>query len=426
MATKIIVVGAGAAGLMAAGRAAERGGSVLLLEKMSEAGKKILVSGKERCNVTNVAPIEPFIQHYGRNGQFLRNAFHRFFREELRALLRRYGVETQVERGGRVFPTSGEAADVRDALLRYATESGAQVRFDAPVAAILTEGGAVRGVRLRDGATLAADAVIVATGGASWPATGSTGDGYRMAQEVGHTIVPLRPALVPLVVLEKSRAQALQGLSLRHVQCTLLARKAEGAKEKVIAPPYPLPPTGEMLFTHFGVSGPLILTLSLSAVDALRAGKEVILSIDLKPGMSEEEIRRRLQQEFEAHSKSWLHNLLRRWVPSSLADELAKMSGVERERAVHTIRAEERDGLVQLFKGFRWQITGSLPLATGMVTAGGVTLKEVDPITFVSKVVPGLHLAGEVLDLAADTGGYNLQAAFSTGYLAGEAAAAGS
>ncbi len=425
MATKVIVVGAGAAGLMAAGRAAERGGSVLLLEKMSEAGKKILVSGKERCNVTNVAPIEPFIRHYGRNGQFLRNAFHRFFREELRALLRRYGVETQVERGGRVFPTSGEAADVRDALLRYATESGAQVRYDAPVAAILTEGGAVRGVRLRDGATLAADAVVVATGGASWPATGSTGDGYRMAQEVGHAIVPLRPALVPLVVLEKSRAQALQGLSLRHVHCTLLARKAEGAQEKVITPPYPLPPTGEMLFTHFGVSGPLILTLSLGAVDALRAGKEVILSIDLKPGMSAEEIRRRLQQEFEAHSKSWLHNLLRRWVPASLADELAKMSGVERERAVHTIRAEEREALVQLLKGFRWQITGSLPLAAGMVTAGGVALKEVDPITFASKVVPGLHLAGEVLDLAADTGGYNLQAAFSTGYLAGEAAAAG-
>ena len=419
----ILVVGAGAAGLLAAGRAAELGADVLVLEKMNEAGKKILVSGKRRCNLTNSAPLETFLTYYGRNGQFLRNAYHRFFREELLALLRRYGVRTQEERGGRIFPASGRAVDVRDALVNYAREYGARFRYRAPVQELLAADGKIAGVQLAGGKNFLADAVILTTGGASWPATGSTGDGYRMAQAAGHAIVPLRPALVPLAVAERSRAKALQGVSLRHVCCTLLARDAQG-KEKPLRPPYPIPPTGELLFTHFGVSGPLILTQSLAAVDALRAGKRVALSIDLKPGMTEAQVRARLQREFEQHAQRLLPNLLRGWVPQKLAEVLAQASGIAAERAIHTIRAEERERLVALFKDFRWQITGSLPLAQGMVTAGGVSLKEVNPVTFASKVVKGLYLAGEVLDIAADTGGFNLQAAFSTGYLAGQAAAA--
>ena len=418
----VIVIGAGAAGLMAAGRAAELGARVLLLEKMGEAGKKILVTGQERCNVTNAAPLEPFLTAFGHNGPFLRNAFHRFFREELLALLRRYGVETQVERGGRIFPASGRAADVRDALLRYATEHGATIRYHTAVQEILVEEGRVTGVRTVGGETFPAAAAILATGGASWPGTGSTGDGYVMARDLGHTLVPLRPALVPLTVAEKARAKALQGVSLRNVACTLL-EATPGGKDKVLPPPWPLPPTGEVLFTHFGLSGPLVLSLSLAAVDAVRAGKSVTLALDLKPGMTFEEVRARLQREFEQYPQRKLPHLLRGWLPGSLADELAKLTPSGAERPVFTIRAGERDELATRLKDFRWRITGSLPLAAGMVTAGGVALKEVDPRSFASRRVAGLHLVGEVLDLAADTGGYNLQAAFSSGYLAGEAAA---
>ena len=418
----VIVIGAGAAGLMAAGRAAELGARVLLLEKMGEAGKKILVTGQERCNVTNAAPLEAFLTAFGRNGPFLRNAFHRFFREELLALLRRYGVETQVERGGRIFPASGRAADVRDALLRYATEHGATIRYHTAVQELLVKEEHVTGVRTVGGETFPAAAAILATGGASWPGTGSTGDGYVMARDLGHTLVPLRPALVPLTVAEKARAKALQGVSLRNVACTLL-EATPGGKDKVLPPPWPLPPTGEVLFTHFGLSGPLVLSLSLAAVDAVRAGKSVTLALDLKPGITFEEVRARLQREFEQYPQRKLPHLLRGWLPGSLADELAKLTPSGAERPVFTIRAGERDELATLLKNFRWRITGSLPLAAGMVTAGGVALKEVDPRSFASRRVAGLHLVGEVLDLAADTGGYNLQAAFSSGYLAGEAAA---
>jgi len=416
---RVIVIGAGAAGLIAAGRAAEVGADVILLEKMREAGKKILVSGQERCNITNTASLEKFLTHYGRNGRFLRNAYHRFFRNELLALLSRYGVATQDERGGRVFPASGQASDVRDALLRYAASHRAEIRYHAEVQRLLIEDGAVIGVALLDGARMPAHAVILATGGASWPATGSTGDGYRMAQEAGHTIVPLRPALVPLTVAERALAKALQGVSLRNVSCTFYTQKGD-RPAKTLRIPYPMPPTGEMLFTHFGVSGPLMLTASLAAVDALRSGATVTLAIDLKPGMTEQEVHTRLQREFEEHAHRLLPNLLKGWVPATLADALAGLSGIAADRQVHTIRAEERARLVALLKDFRWEITGSLPLASGMVTAGGVALKEVHPVSFESRLVRGLHIVGETLDIAADTGGFNLQAAFSTGYLAGE------
>jgi predicted Rossmann fold flavoprotein len=416
---RVIVIGAGAAGLIAAGRAAETGADVILLEKMREAGKKILVSGQERCNITNTAPLEKFLTHYGRNGRFLRNAYHRFFRDELLALLKRYGVATQDERGGRVFPASGQAGDVRDALLRYATSHRVEIRYHTEVQRLLIEDGAIIGVELLNGARIPAHAVILATGGAAWPATGSTGDGYRMAQEAGHTIIPLRPALVPLTVAERKLAKTLQGVSLRNVSCTFYTQKGDGPV-KTLRIPYPMPPTGEMLFTHFGVSGPLILTASLAAVDALRSGATVTLAIDLKPGMKEQDVHARLQREFEEHAHRLLPNLLRGWIPATLADALAGLSDIAADRHVHTIRAEERERLVALLKDFRWEITGSLPLAAGMVTAGGVALKEVHPVSFESHLVRGLYIVGETLDIAADTGGFNLQAAFSTGYLAGE------
>ncbi|MGC9349815.1 MAG: NAD(P)/FAD-dependent oxidoreductase [Anaerolineae bacterium] len=424
MADNVVVVGAGAAGLMAAGRAAELGARVMLLEKMDEAGKKILVSGKSRCNITNTDPIELFISHYGHNGQFLRNAFHRFFRDELLDLLRRYGVETQTERGGRVFPTSGRAADVRDALVRYGVEHGVEIRYRARVKQVLTDHVAVQAVDLADGARLPAEKVVLATGGASWPATGSTGEGYVMAQALGHTIVPLRPALVPLTVAERSLAKRLQGLSLRNVQCIFKVRTPSG-RERPLRIPYPMPEVGEMLFTHFGVSGPLILTASSAVVEELRAGREVVLVIDLKPGMRRDEVHERLQNEFETHPHQRLRTLLRGWIPSSLADVLADLSPLSEGRPVHSIQSDEREAIVDLLKSFRWTITGSLPLSAAMVTAGGVSLKEVDPVSFESRKVAGLYIVGELLNLAADTGGFNLQAAFTSGYLAGSHAAAG-
>jgi predicted Rossmann fold flavoprotein len=429
VARQIVVVGAGAAGLIAAGRAAELGARVTLLEKMDEAGKKILVSGKSRCNITNTASMRTFLSYFGRNGRFLTNAFHRFFTDELLALLARYGVETQAERGGRIFPTSGQASDVRDALLRYATDHGSAIHYLSEVQAIAVDAGQVNGVMLTKRqqsigrASIPADAVILATGGASWPDTGSTGFGYVMARSLGHTIVPLRAALVPLTVAERSTAKALQGISLRNVRCTFRIKDAQG-HEKPLRVPYPLPDTGEMLFTHFGVSGPLVLSASSAVVDAIKDGNAVTLSIDLKPGMTEEAIHQRLQQEFEAHPHRALRTLLRGWVPGELADVLADLSPVEDDRHVHRIRSEERTALVKLLKDFCWTISGSLPIAAGMVTAGGVSLKEVDPVTFESRIVGGLYLVGELLDLAADTGGFNLQAAFSSGYLAAEAAAA--
>jgi predicted Rossmann fold flavoprotein len=419
MTRRVIVIGAGAAGLIAAGRAAEVGADVIVLEKMREAGKKILVSGQERCNITNTAPLEKFLEHYGRNGQFLRNAYHRFFRDELLALLERYGVVTQDERGGRVFPASGQAGDVRDALLLYATSHRADIRYRTEVQHILVADGEVLGVGVRNSERIPAHAVILAAGGASWPDTGSTGDGYRMAMEAGHTVVPLRPALVPLTVAERTQAKALQGVSLRNVRCTLTIKKGDGPA-KALRLPHPMPPTGEMLFTHFGVSGPLILTASLAAVDALRDGAKVTLHIDLKPGMTEQDVHARLQREFEENSHRLLANLLKGWVPATLADVLAGLSSIAADRLVHTIRAEERARIVALLKDFHWEITGSLPLVSGMVTAGGVALKEVDPVSFESRIVKGLHIVGEVLDIAADTGGFNLQAAFTSGYLAGE------
>ena len=421
MLKRIVVVGAGAAGLMAAGRAAEMGAQVILLEKMRESGKKILISGKSRCNITNTASLDQFLKHYGRNGKFLRNAYSRFFRDELLALFTRFGIYTLEERGGRVFPASGQASDVRDGLLRYVESNGGEIRYMHEVQRIRIEDGRVEGVDLWDGRRIAADAVILTTGGASWASTGSTGDGYVMSQALGHTLVPLRPALVPLTVAERTTAKAIQGVSLKNVHCTFTTVTKSG-KIKPIRPLYPVPDTGEMLFTHFGVSGPLILTMSLSVVDALRSGKSVNLSIDIKPGMTDTEINKRLQREFESNAHRRLHTLLKGWVPDKLAKVIAHLSGVEEDRHVYRIQASERQKVAGLLKEFNWTITGALPLSSGMVTAGGVSLKEINPITFESKIITGLYLAGEVLDIAADTGGFNLQAAFTGGYLAGESA----
>ena len=419
---QVIVIGAGTGGMMAAGRAAEKGASVLLLEKMPTPGRKILVSGKTRCNLSNSRDLDDFISAYGINGRFLYGAFHRFFRDELLELMRRYGVETKTERGGRIFPASDDSADVVQAFQKYLSEFGVETRFSVKVSRMITAHGKISGVETDKG-EFPAEAVIVAAGGASWPATGSTGDGYHMAREVGHNIVKLRPGLVPLAVEEVELAKSMQGVSLKNVALTAYLGRTETidaphASKKIIDSRQ-----GEMMMTHFGIGGPLTLLMSLAIVDALGEGP-VSIAIDLKPALSLNQLQCRLQRDLDTFGKRTLKSLLKELLPQKMIEPIAKLSGLPTDKPGHQINANERDVLAALLKSIRFNIKGPLPMSTAMVTAGGVSLKEIDPQTMASKLVQGLYFCGEVMDIAADTGGFNLQAAFSTGYVAGESAAA--
>lgn len=406
----VIVVGGGAAGLIAAGRAAELGAKVIILEKNKAVGRKLLISGKGRCNITNSGDINTFMEYYHGEGRFLYSAFHHFFQPELLALLKRYGVETKVERGGRIFPVSDKAADVVQALLNYARTNGAELRTETEVLEIWQEDGAVKGVKTAE-QHLEGSAVILATGGKSYPATGSTGDGYKWAAALGHTIITPRPALVPLNIREDWVKQ-LQGLSLKNVEVSL---SEEG---KVLGKEF-----GEMLFTHFGVSGPVILTLSRLVVE--KDGRRGLrLHLNLKPALDEETLDKRLQRDMQKYQRKQLQNALDELLPQRLIPIVISQSGIPAAKFVHQITKEERQRLLQALRDLTLTVLGPRSLSEAIVTAGGVALKEVNPSTMESKLVRGLYFAGEVLDIDGLTGGYNLQAAFSTGYLAGEKAAA--
>ena len=400
------------------------GAEVLLLEKMDRPGRKLRLSGKGRCNLTNVAPLSEFITHFGPNGRFLRQAFSRFFAADLVAFVEELGVPTVTERGGRVFPASGQAQDVVDALVRWIGEQGVILQTRSPVERLLVEGKQVVGVQVSrsrvsrkgPGPSFAewvyrADAVIIATGGASYPGTGSTGDGYRMAESIGHTITPIRPALVPLETAGDVAAR-LQGLSLRNVSVRMLVDGKERAEL-----------FGEMLFTHFGLSGPIILSLSRQAVDALRLGQGVTLSIDLKPALDQRKLDARILRDLDAHGKRQFRTLLKGLLPSKLIPVCIDLTSISPYQVGHQITAQERKRLRTWLKDFRLEVTGHRPFAEAIITAGGVETREVDPYTMASRLVGNLYFAGEVLDVDADTGGYNLQAAFSTGWLAGRSAA---
>jgi predicted Rossmann fold flavoprotein len=407
---RVIVVGAGAAGLMAAGQAAEQGAETLLLEKMDRPGCKLRITGKGRCNLTNVAPLAESIAHFGSSGRFLRPAFYQFFNTELVAFFKELGVSTVTERGGRVFPVSDQAQDVVDALVRWVDERGVTLRTRSPVKRLLVEEKRVVGVKTA-GQVCRADAVVIATGGASYPATGSTGDGYRLAESVGHTITSIRPALVPLETAGEV-APRLQGLSLRNVTAQVWI---DGRKEAEAF--------GEMLFTHFGVSGPIILSLSKLVVDALRQGQRVSLAIDLKPALDHPKLDARLLRDLDAHGKRQFHTLLKGLLPSKLIPVCTDLTGISPHKIAHQLTAKERKRLRVWLKDFRLEVTGHRSFAEAIVTAGGVDTREVDPHTMASRLAGGLYFAGEVLDVDADTGGYNLQAAFSTGWVVGRAAA---
>jgi predicted Rossmann fold flavoprotein len=421
---RIIVVGAGAAGLMAAGQAAQLGADTLLLEKMRRPARKLRITGKGRCNLTNVAPLPEFITHFGPNGRFLRQAFQQFFVSDLTALFNELGVSTVTEHGGRIFPASGQAQEIVDALVSWARDQGAVLHTRSPVDRLIIEGERVIGAHV-SGARVSseksalspagqahyANAVIIATGGASYPGTGSTGDGYRLAKSVGHAIIPIRPALVPLET-RGDIAPRLQGLSLRNVAVRVWV---DGKKEAEMF--------GEMLFTHFGVSGPLILSLSKQIVDAQRQGQQVILSIDLKPALDEKKLDARLLRDLDTHGRRQFRTLLKGLLPSKLIPVCTELVAISPGKVAHQITAQERKRLRRWLKGFRLEVTGYRPFEEAIITAGGVDTREVDPRTMASRLAEGLYFAGEVLDVDADTGGYNLQAAFSTGWLAGRSAA---
>jgi predicted Rossmann fold flavoprotein len=413
---QVVVVGGGAAGLMAAGQAAAAGAQVLVLERTARLGTKLRITGKGRCNLTNMAELDRFLAHFaflGSEGDtrlFLRNAFARFFAPDLVAFFEGLDVATVVERGERVFPASNDAHQVAEALVRFVHQQGAQIRMQSRVQDLLCQEGQIRGVALVGGQRIAAEAVIVATGGASYPKTGSSGDGYRLAQEVGHTIVPVRPALVPLVIAG-NEPKAMMGLSLRNVQVSLLLDSEESVRD-----------FGEMLFTHYGVSGPIILTLSGPAVALLGRG-QLEMSINLKPALSPEKLDARLQRDLDRYGKRAYRNVLKGLLPQKMIDVVVARTGVPPEKPAHQITAEERGRLRELLHDFRLTIIGHRPLDEAIVTAGGVDTREIDPRTMASRLVQGLYFAGEVLDVQADTGGYNLQAAFSTGFVAGQAAA---
>ncbi len=430
----IIVVGGGAAGLMAAGRAGELGAKVLLLEKTDSCGKKILVSGKTRCNLTNSAELKDFIAMYGINGRFLYSAFHHFFRSELLIFLESRGLATKIERGGRIFPVSDDAHDVVKVFKKYLAESKVQIKLNVKVISITVHNGEICCVKTQNG-NYRSNAVILATGGATWPATGSTGDGYKMSKQLGHSIVKIRPALVPLVVHEQKLALSMQGVSLRNVRATAFQGEAAAidsaltpncsygrGKKKLPRPPVIESRFGEMLFAHFGLGGPIILLISLAITEALENGPVSIL-IDLKPALTKEQLRKRLQRDLDKSGKRKISSIIKDYLPAKMVDPFIALAGIDTEKLAHQIIAPERGKIIELLKALRFNVKSPLALEKAIVTAGGVSLMEIEPRTMASKKVPGLYFCGEIMDIDADTGGYNLQAAFSTGYVAGESAA---
>ena len=403
---KIIVVGGGAAGMMAAVTAARKGKNVLLLEKNEKLGKKLFITGKGRCNITNAADIEELFSAVVSNPKFLYSSFYSLTNDQVIEFFEELGVKTKVERGGRVFPESDHSSDVIRALEQELKRLGAEIRLRTEVKEILAEGGRAKGVRLSSGEKLNADAVIIATGGISYPSTGSTGDGYRFARECGHKVTELSPALVPMEV-EEWYAKELMGLSLRNIEIKITDGKKKLYEE-----------FGEMLFTHYGVTGPVILSAS-SIVGKKLKEHPLTLHIDLKPALTEVQLDKRVLREFEANHNRQFKNAVDSLFPAKLKPVIVELSGIPEEKKVNEVTKEERLRFVRMIKDFSMTLTAMRGYNEAIITKGGVSVKEIDPGTMESRLVNRLYFAGEVLDLDAVTGGYNLQIAWSTGYLAG-------
>ena len=413
MTKNVVVIGAGASGLVAAGFLAQRGANVHVLEKMQRSASKVRISGKGRCNITNAMPIRDFPSNYPGNGRFLYGALHRFSNVDCLDFFASLGIQTKVERGQRVFPISDDANEVANALERFAVESGAKIHFGHRAKDIRqSKDGSVEGVEALVGnrdVFFQAAQVIVATGGLSYPGTGSTGDGLAMAQSLGHTVVPPRPALVPVRV-EERWVQDLSGLSLRNVELTIV--DPVGGQQSYF---------GELMFAHFGLTGPIVLTASEQIGTWIEGnGSPVRAFLDLKPALSGEQLDKRLLRDFETSSRKQFRNALNDLLPKSLIPIVVELSGISPDKVCHQITREERTSLRKLLKGVPLTISKTLPLSAAIVTAGGVDVRAVDPRTMESKKVKGVFFCGEVLDIHGVTGGFNLQAAFSTGFCAAQ------
>lgn len=407
----VIVVGAGVAGLIAAGRAAELGANVLVIEKMRRPGIKLLITGKGRCNITNSDSLEDFMKNVHPNGRFLKHALYNFFSKDIINLLNNYGVETVVERGGRVFPVSNKSVDILNALLSNAKDHGVKFQYDSKVTNLLINQDSVAGVEIietRQKKPISANTVIICTGGKSYPATGSTGEGYILAKSVGHTIELPFPALVPIIT-KGNLAGQLQGLALKNVNATVWIK---GKKQTEAF--------GEMLFTHFGLSGPIILTLSRFIVKELINNSKIDVSIDLKPALNNSKLDKRLLRDLNEYGKKQIDNIFKLWLPAKLIPVFIKECSIDPIKEGHQITGQERNKIKSLMKNLRFEVIGYRPFKEAIITAGGINTKEIYPKTMESKLAKNLYFAGEVIDVDANTGGYNLQIAYSTGWLAAE------
>lgn len=402
----VAVIGGGPAGIMAAIRAAENGANVTLYEKNNSLGRKLRITGKGRCNLTNLADTNEIIKNIPGNGKFLYSALQNFSAEDTINFFNSLGLKTKVERGNRVFPESDNAADVIDVLTKRLAILNVELKLNSRVDEIFTNGGKIIGVEIRK-KFIDTDAVILATGGKSYPATGSTGDGFKLAKSLGHTVTKILPALVPLEV-EEDFVKDLQGLSLKNVRATL---KADG---KIIAEEF-----GEMLFTHFGVSGPIILTLSRAVAKLLDEKIFVELAINLKPALTPEQLDARILRDFQKFQRKAIKNALVELLPTKLIPPILDLSYIDEEKKVDAITKEERRRLIENLRGFALTVTKTRPIDEAIVTSGGVDVKEINPRTMESKLVKNLFIVGEVADVDGYTGGFNLQAAWATGNAAG-------
>jgi hypothetical protein len=400
---KVFVVGGGAAGLMAALSSAISGNNVTIFEKNDRLGRKLLITGKGRCNLTNIATDNDFMDNIPGNSKFIFSAFNKFSNMDLINFLNNNGLITKVERGGRVFPESDKAVDVLNFFTKMLGRYNVKINYNSQVKDIITKGNKISGILIHNEIKYC-DSVILATGGLSYPATGSTGDGYDFAKKLGHTIIDLKPSLVPFVTYENTKE--LMGLSLKNISAGIYY------KNKLIKEEF-----GELLFTHFGLSGPIILTLSRYIKDYV--GKELLIKIDLKPALSNDKLDNRLLRDFEKYSKRVLKNSLDDLLPQTLIPYIIKISEIDPEKKISKITKEERKKLIQHLKQLTFKIKGTLPIEEAIITTGGIFTKEINPSTMESKIIKGLFFAGEIIDVDGLTGGFNLQIAFSTGYVAG-------
>ena len=413
----VIVIGGGASGMFAAGCAAAKGADTLLLEKTNQLGKKLSITGKGRCNLTNIGEVNDFIESYGKNGKFLYRSFKNFFNQSLIAFFNSYGIETKVERGGRIFPVSDNSESIVNALRNYLKENKVTLGLNLQVKEIVLgdnktdRNNKVIGIKLSERKEIIkTDKVILATGGLSYPKTGATGDGYRMAKKLGHSIVSLTPALVPLETKEDF-VKDLQGLALKNVSVTVFTNGRKIGED-----------FGEMLFTHFGLSGPIILKMSSLVIEHLNKNQEVSIVINFKPALDEKKLADRLLRETKNFGLKSVNNVMKNFLPRKLVPVFLKLANINSDKKFKQITHQEKEKIINLLTNFSLKITKSRPIDEAIITKGGISLKEINPYTMESKKIKGLYFCGEIIDLDGKTGGYNLQLAFSTAHLAAQSA----